>query len=479
MLNPWYNLSEDERIKNVYSKYTIKDFWDWWSGVEHKVMEVRIKDFKIIKQVGKELNLPFSVSGIYVWNDVQLKQVIGKVRNQTTIWFGVNPRKRNYNLKGWKVFEGKDVNVQEIDYIILDIDRVRKEGAATSIDLENCDKLANLILERLQTQGWNKNYIKICSGNGLQLLIKLDFPIKLPEVEFDNNTKTYIINNDYDKTKQTIPKGIGQDILHFSRKYIDELGVEVDKACFNISRVAALPFTKNYKYNGFTWRGIIEIKTGVNVGLSDYVLSKEEDIVSYKQKNVFITRALNKNNRIRKGKLKDNILIKFMIENDLPEGMRNNYLWYQVKCLLRDSGFDVTSEEFKNIHKTLEKKYGSLPTNLPDKKFVFDENIVNKYCIENMYSPIYPLWPKRTKRMNILIDDVMWGEIELIKEIYKLQEGTGIIDDLEWLKKQLEENKLSNITKFIMFINGCKEKYGEGKTQYYFNNIMKRYLTYS
>ena len=478
--SPWYNLSEDDRIKKIYSQFTIKDFWGWWSNNEQKYMEVRIKNFDIIKQTAIELQLPFSASGIYVCNDIQLKQVIGKVRNQTTIWFGVNPRKRNYNLKGWKCFEGKDTNVQEITYITLDIDRIKKEGPANNIDLENCDKLSNLIIERLATQGWGNNYIKICSGNGVQLLVKLDFPIKLPEVEFNNQTKSYIQNNEFDKTKQTIPKGIGQDILRFSRKYIDELGVEVDKACFNISRVCALPFTKNYKYDGFTWRGIIEIQNGINVGLSDYVLSKEEDVEVYKQKNVFTTKALKSNNRIRKGKLKDNILIKFMLENNLPYGMINNYLWYQLKILLRDSGVDFNSEEFKKIHQELENKYkGKFTLNIPDSKFNFDENIVNKYCIENMFPPLYPLWPKRTKRMNMLIDDVTWEDVGLEKENYVLQQDTGIIDDLEWLKKQLEENNFTNIIKFKTFINGCKNKYGEEKTKYYFDNIMKRYLIYT
>lgn len=476
----WTNLSEKDRIEKIYGKFTIKDFWNWWCGNDIKVMEIRIKNFMIIQQIATQLQLTYSSSGIYVYSDTQLKQVIMLLRRENvTAWFGINPRKKNYNIKGWNVFEGKDTNVQEIKFIMIDIDRIVKNGQATSLDLENCDKLCNLIIERLGTEGFDKNYIKICSGNGVQLIVKLDFGIKLPEVEFDNKIKTFIYNKEYENTKQIIVKGIGQDIIKFSNKYKEELGVEVDKACFNISRVAALPFTKNYKYDGYTWRGIIDLKIGINVGLTDYVLSKEENVEEYKQKNIFVTKSLKSTDRIRKGKLRDNILIKFMLDNDLPYGMINNYLFFQLKCLLRDSGVDLQSEEFKKLHQELENKFkGKLTLNIPDNKFNFDENIINKFCIENMYPSLYPLWPKRTKRLNMLIDDVTWIEIELEKENYVLQEDTGIIDDLEWLKKQLEENKFTNITKFKLFINGCKMKYGEQKTKYYFDNIMKRYLCY-
>jgi hypothetical protein len=59
-MTEWYKLDEKERITEVYTKYSIKDFWDWWQGAEHKVMEVRIKDFLLIKQVSQKLNIPYS-----------------------------------------------------------------------------------------------------------------------------------------------------------------------------------------------------------------------------------------------------------------------------------------------------------------------------------------------------------------------------------------------------------------------------------
>ena len=41
----WYEMNESERIKKIYSKFTIKKFWDWWSDNQYRVMEIRIKDY--------------------------------------------------------------------------------------------------------------------------------------------------------------------------------------------------------------------------------------------------------------------------------------------------------------------------------------------------------------------------------------------------------------------------------------------------
>jgi len=473
----WYNYSIEERIEKVYRKFTLSDFWKWWSGSEQKVMEIRIKDYKLIKSLAETHNLLYSASGVYVWNDEMLKLVVSQVKNKATIWFGINPRKRNYNKYGFKSFGGSDCNIQEIGFIFIDIDRKIKIGPANNIDLENCDKLANTILERLQTEGWNKNYIKICSGNGVQLLIKLDFPLKLPEIDFNLQYKTYIENKDYAKLKNIIREGIGKDILRFCHKYENDLQVEVDKSGFNIGRVAALPSTKNFKYDGFTWRGIVELQNGTNEDFSDYILSKENDIVTYESKAIFSKKSLNSRDRLVPGKLKHNILVKFMLEHELPYGMINNYLWFSFKCLLRDSKIDLHSEEFQKIHKQIEAKVkGQLPMNIPDERFSFDENIVNKYCIVNLIPPLYPVWPKRNGIREIGINNVSWEEIELQSGILTLSEDTDIFQDLEVFKKQTIIGVI-NADLFRQFVKSCIKKYGNEKTKYYFDYIMKRYLS--
>jgi hypothetical protein len=74
----WYELDEKERIK-LFAKYTIKDFWEWWTNNEPRVMEIRITDYILVKEVAKKFNLPYSASGVYVFNELLLKAVIGSV----------------------------------------------------------------------------------------------------------------------------------------------------------------------------------------------------------------------------------------------------------------------------------------------------------------------------------------------------------------------------------------------------------------
>lgn len=474
----WYELEEEERIKQVYSKYKLEDFWKWWSGGQNKVMEVRIKDKDLIKETATKFNLRWSYSGVYVWNHILLKKVVSYVRDKATVWFGVNPRKQNWNPCGRKSFGGKDVNIAEIGFIFIDIDRTLKDGVAEKQDLEHCNELANKILARLETQGWNKSYLKICSGHGVQLIIKLDFSIRMPELIFDSKTKTYEDSEAFDKFKNIIRLGIGRQIVKFSKKF-SELKVDIDASGFNIGRVAALPVTKNFKYNTFRWRGIVQMANTSNSGLSDYVLSKEEDLKLYHRKNVFSrSSSLLPKNRLRPGKLMEHEYVKFLLKNEFPEGMRNNYLWFQLKCLLRDSKIDLSSSEYKKLHRLLEKKFSdSLASNLPDKKFTFDENIVNSYCIKCLLPPLYELWPNKTKKVDMCLDKLSWKNLEVVEEM-KLSDDTTIMEDLKMCREKLTEGDFNNVNVVASFLKGCLIKYGEEKARYYYEYLFKRYFNY-
>lgn len=469
----WYTFSEAEKVEKVYSQYTIAQFWDWWADGQARVMEVRIKDFELLKQVATHLQYPFSPSGIYVSTADQLKRVLALVRDKAVIWFGLNPRKKNWHPKyGYKTFAGFDTNVSDIAFFVVDIDRVVKEGAATPEQLEATERLANYILEKLALQQWNKGYCKLSSGNGVQLLIKLDFPIRIPDQEFDAKQNMFLANAEYEKIKEIIRMGIGKDILTFCKQYKEELGVEVDKACFNLSRVVALPFSKNYKYDGFTWRGIIDLKEQRNDGLTDHIMSKQEDIALYKSKNVFgQSSSLLQRDRIKPGKLADNILVRFMLDNELPYGSINNKIWFQLKCLLRDSKVDLTTDEFKAIHKELERKYkGTFTLNLPDKQFKFDENIINSYCIEYMIDPLYPLWPKKTKKRDIMVTIFELDEFNIAlinkREAHIFPPETTLIEDLSYCRDRIVL-KRNNDEHIDSCIKGLIEKYGIERVKYY------------
>ncbi len=479
----WFYLNEEERIKQVYSKFKLRDFWTWWEKGEDSYMEIRIMNFGVIKEVATILKLPFSVSGIYVNNAVQLKNVISLTRDKEKMWFGINPRKKNYNKFGWKSFGGADEFVESVNYLFIDVDRIIKEREATNKELEDADTLANKILEKLGKHKWNQDYIKLCSGNGLQLLIGLDIPIKLPDVEFDNKTKTFNQNSEFETTKHIFKNGIGKQLEYFSKKFKDELGVEVDKSCFLIGKVGALPMTKNFKHNSFTWRGIIEIGYGHNEGFTDYLLSSMDDVVEFKSKNPFVNKKLVRQNIIREGKLKQNILATFMLKNNFPEGMINNTLWFQLKLLLRDSKFDMNSIEFRKYHNEIKSKHRrDFSLNLPNKKYVFNETAVNNYCLTYGFQPVYKLWPGRTKKLDMGLENLEWNNVLVSEGKYKfdLDKNSTLFDDLKKCKNKLKEGVvIYNIDNVVDFINECIKKYGESKVKQYFEDgIFYRYLSY-
>ena len=110
----WYEYDEKDRINNIFAKYTISDFYNWWSKNRNYVMEVRIKDFMLIKELWSRFRYPYSSSGIYIKNENELKNIISSIRDRATCWFGINPRKINYNNYGNKMFGGRDENVLEL-----------------------------------------------------------------------------------------------------------------------------------------------------------------------------------------------------------------------------------------------------------------------------------------------------------------------------------------------------------------------------
>ena len=91
--------------------------------------------------------MPMSASGLYVKSAKQLQLVVDVFGKTTTMWFGINPKKRMMNKYGKMRFAGTDVNITQIKFLFIDIDRVTKEGAASTKDLLSADFLAEKVLE--------------------------------------------------------------------------------------------------------------------------------------------------------------------------------------------------------------------------------------------------------------------------------------------------------------------------------------------
>ena len=482
----WFSMTEEEKIRNVYSQHTIEEFWNFWSNKEERFMEIRIKDdFPLIKDIARYLDIPLSKSGVYVNNAWQLKKVIALARDRAKMWFGVNPRKRNYMENGNINFGGGDYFVDSIQFLFVDIDRVFKEGVSTERELENCNIVADKIIERFGKEGWDKSYAKICSGNGVQLLFKLDVPIRMPTVSFDVAKKEYIENDDFERIKAVVRNGIGDQIIKYSRKFKDKYGCEVDSGALKLMQVAALPFTKNFKFDSYRWRGIVELKDITpNIGISDFILSiKNETIGNFRQRNIFSSGNIKAENLIRKGNLMNHPLVMFLMENNLPHGAINNKIWFSLKLLLRDSKFDLKSEEFKEFHKMLERKYkDSFPTNIPERKYVFSERVVNSYCMENGLPLVYEYWSDRqkVKKMDMKLEDLKFDKMRgMTKETFSLDSETNIMQDMQKVKKELIEGSFKNKFLIARFINGCIKKYGEQKARYYCDTIMYKFMSFS
>lgn len=504
-MTAWYNLTEEERIKNVYSAYKIQDFWNWWSDGFRSWMEIRTIDWKFAKEIGKRFFLRYSHTGVFVNNHIQLRNVIAYARDKQTIWFGIQPRKYGIVKNGNYGLSGGDNYIDSLKFIFVDIDRKKKDAPATAEELEKCDKVAEAVLAVFDKHGWKNSYIKIASGNGLQLLIKLDIAIKLPEVEYckgkdvyGKEVFSYITNANFEKAKKILYETIGQHMASYVQHFMKKNGVdnvEIDRAGFRIAQVGALPVTKNYKYDGFRWRGIVDMKTGINRGLSDYIFEMSEhmekiyvkDFSGYSKVDIF------NNKRITSGLLRKHKLIKFMLENELPAGGRNNKLWFQIKCLIRDYGIDMKSDEFRKVHAELEAKHGSLPINVPEERFHFDVNIVNSWFIENMYPPLYEIWPNKIKHVR-LIDIGEWSSVNLAKKGAPFEDTDirkNMADIKKWLKTVSEEDydsfdsgyadivrmrKMWNI--FLGFVGRCVATYGLEKTKYYYTFLFDKYFNY-
>ena len=478
----WYNLEEAERIKKVYANYSIQDFWNFWSDEKKSYMEIRTIAYKEAKQMGQALDIYYYWGGCFVSNYKELKNAIAYSRKyKIKIWFAANPRKWNYNKYGKKGLGGTEPFVKSIKFLFLDIDRAVKKTTATLKELENCDKASELIIGILKKYKWANSYCKIVSGNGVQLLIKLDHEITMPNAIYNEEFKSYDFTEEFNKHKRLIAESIGKQIIKFMTtkreggSYCDQLGVEIDKTGFRIGQVAALPFTKNYKYGEFTWRGIVELKEGVNDGFSDYLMTFYEKIILYKEEAQ--AKKLFNKHKIYKSKVMENKLIKFMLENNLPYGMLNNYLWFSLKCLFRDSGFKTSDKEFIKVHKLLQAKYGTFTTNIPESRFEFNPDIVNKYCIINLIPPLYDLWDFKYCDENFKIDNIKWEDRWIANnKKTNLPPETDIMEDMKGIKLLLEHGSFGNVEKVYQFTNGCIDKYGVVKAKYYTTYLFKRYI---
>jgi hypothetical protein len=533
MEKKWYEYGLKERYEKIYSKYSIKEFFKWWIGDdEDSFMEIRYDDWKIVKFCNESLNFINNKNSLFINKDWQLEKLIKISRDKSTLWFGINPRRFLPHIG----ISGKDININKLKFLFVDIDRVEsnKNGPATNEDLMNADFLANQLLEELGKAGFNKNYVKICSGNGLQLLIKLDVPINIPKPIYNEERGVYSEEQNFIDAKQIIQKGIGKILPTFSNKFKEDYKVEIDKTGFNIGRVGALPYSFNRKYEKHLPRGIVEFKTNEeNIGFSDYLNNIYEDSSSRtKVSSSFKTKTpivMSEEYKIINNELSKNMIVDLMLNYKFPNGGINNTLWYGIKILLHSNGINNRSEEYIKIHHLLmsihnrsfsenglEERY----TNNDDGPLkISDINIVpgmiNKYLRFNKiqsikdnivayHKPIFPVSPNGKKKQKITIDihprlinkksnyiykinDIKEDPLKDIKdatnELFNIRRGDNI--DLEFKEKDFIYNNVGEIIVkqqieefLIEFLKEYRKKWGNEITIYMMKYYMNDYFNY-
>ena len=535
-MKKWYELNIKDRYEKVYKNFTLKEFLEWWSDGSEDYMELRFSDYKHAQYCAEKLKLSVYEQSVFVNKAWQIENVLKLMRKMSTIWFGINPRRKLKNKHGKLMFGGKDIYIPKSKYVFVDIDRVEsnKDGPATNEDLMNADFLANKLLEELSKEGFNKNYIKICSGNGLQLLIKLDVPIELPLPKMDENTGLYYEDNLFVEAKQIIQKGIGKILPKFSSMFSEEYKVEIDKTGFNIGRVGALPFSFNHKYKTPLPRGIIEIKNdGKNEGFSDYL----RDLFHKSDVRVKATKAikeitplmLSAEHKIIQNQLKKNVIIDLMLNYQFPNGGINNTLWYGIKILLHDAGVTIRDSEYVKIHQLLKSIHNrSFTENGLEPQYKNNYNgaikeydisivpaMVNKYLRlnkvksiksgkEGFHPPVFPVSPRGRVIQDITIDikpdllkkhssvvikleeikdDPLTDVTECTKELIGIRRGDKLPEYCKLgkfrytsvgtikVKRQLEKYIISFLKVFL-------DKWGTEKTVYMMKYYMDDYLNF-
>lgn len=529
----WYELEPTERFEQVYKKYSIKDFFNWLVDDKKETIEIRFDKWQIADECSKKFFVKKNMSSVFIDKPNKLVKIIKEYRFKSTMWFGVNPKRATLNKYGKKHFSGKDVNIDKIKFLFIDIDRRNKNGPATSKDLMDCDFLTDMLIKELNSVGFCKNYCKICSGNGIQLLVKLDVPIMLPEPSFDSENRIYIESKLFQEIKNTIKDGIGKTLPKFSSKF-EHLNAEIDDKCFNIGRVGALPYSMNLKYEIPIPRGIVELKNKEqNTGLSDYIVSiyenkekKEEIKKTYEKKktDIFI-----KEYEIIQNNISKNNIINLMLNYEFPSGGINNTLWYAVKILLHKNSITNRNPDYvkiinilKQIHNRsfsdngLEERYkDNYEGYIKEDAISMVPFMVNKYLRNNKikkigedelfyHPPIFPLSPRGKIKHDITIDinesvlnynitqpyklkkqkeDPLNDLKDFCDVVYKIRKEDNdykehLIKPYEYttVGKFLIQKKITDL--FISFLNSFKDKWGEELTLYMLNNYMKDYINY-
>jgi NurA-like 5'-3' nuclease len=426
----------------------IENFWEWFNP-NNNVYEFRIMNFELIKHIVKSLNIPYSVSGLYISTIEEYKSVLPYIKGKENVWLSVNPRKQAYLVskdnKIYKSYTGKDIGVESINHIFIDIDPIEKRFENRINNLKKMYEFVKILLNDLKQQNIT-NVALICSGYGYQLLIKLDVPLMLPEQTWDG--KNYISNTNFESYKILIKKVFFSKLFKKYGSVAKDYGCDIDKSACNIGRIFAAPGTMNIKHNKSVPRVVLNLGDGENNGLSDWLIDEIKNVKTAQVYNVNTNnKQLSSYFKLTEKTLINNELVQFILKtNNLPEGGRNNMLLFSLKCLIKDNNIDFNSSVVKHIKMLLDNKWGrNNPMNIPENRFHFSSNIPNNFCIYNslpllykFYSDSKPVKPRDIAKhiytyinykMYPLKEDIIISGESIVERVYNLRKLLLDCDD--------------------------------------------------
>jgi len=402
---------------------TLKDYWNFITHNTDSTFEVRIKSYDWLKAVAEKLKIPYSKSGVYVNNNITLFKVIKLIRDKQTVWISVNSKRKSFSTNTkFKTFNGTDSGILEIKNIMIDIDRKTKGNLpATSDQKLKINKLADILIKDLKQVGV-VSYMKIDSGNGIQIVIPIE-PLWLPEQIYDEKTQTYILSDMVEKYKNLIRSTFGAMLMrkYNNHKTVQEYNAEIDASSFNIGRVMALHGSLNLKYELPILRRAFLIvqdeSNPENKGLMYAMMKNLDDVVpatKYLNSKKYNIDIIGERKNYTSDTIYDSALVKLLLAGKLPDGDRNRSLIFPLKVLLQKNNIALNSPEAQKLKRQIEiVQQGSFPFNPVNGFSVFSTNTINKYCVNNFINLPYDVLPQYGVNIDMLslINDTEYKHI--------------------------------------------------------------------
>lgn len=407
-----------DKAAKVYSKFTYREFWEFTNPGETEVYELRLRPPKkkdlprpmheYIQEAARRAKAPCHWTGVFVRTADQFWIVACYAfKQKLTLYISANPKKKSYHPKDRKsglCYNGMKQSEKGIYTLLIDFDpsaELKSDGVHDSS--EACYRVAKKFLD---ANPKIKKYCLLSSGNGVQLRIPFDNPIPLPKDTYDVDG-TFVETEEWATYSRLLKVAFGPDLGKYETP-----DIKPDTTSLELARVGRAPFSGNWKNpDQPRMAGIIEIvDEGENYGLYDYAMNFYDQVFRAEQsKQEYVSDAtLAEELNCNEHTLVDSKLAKLLLTEGLPEGGRNNTLFFQFKLLIKANGLSPKNEHVARIIRYIERaQKDKFPTNEPAGHMRFHPEAIINWCIDHRWPPIYePLYYRPRLKRVITTEDL-------------------------------------------------------------------------